>query len=118
MGSWGEGVYDNDHAMDIISEEVARIAAEVNSALRLPGAAWSDIQGPLVYVDLLARLGEATVLPGVTRAQAVDWREGFLRAHDHWPSGDAAQKAFHANSRKVVEATFERLLRVRFSDDP
>jgi hypothetical protein len=49
MGSWGPGVFENDHALDLFSIEVDELSEKLEAVLDLRPVAWDDIEGPLLY---------------------------------------------------------------------
>lgn len=119
MGAWGPGVFENDHAMDLLSIETARWATTLRETLDSPDCAWDDIQGQLIYVRLLAvaaeesgsfgMLVDRSKPSGSSRDVATRWKARFLDLEREIPTNPARHAA--------VEAVFDRLIAAAANDD-
>lgn len=78
MGTWGPGVFANDHALDLLSIEVNRLAGLVEGVLARDGAAFDDIEGPLLYVHILSLLAQERELRDISRDVVARWKEKYL----------------------------------------
>ena len=133
MGGWGPGVFQNDHAMDLLSGEAARWAGVLRTALEDSATSWDDIQGLPIYVHLLATVGVDPGLFGLlvdrastdgrsSHAVAVTWKQRFLqieaevRLEPHQVDSPAAIAAAIAR-RTAVSAAFDALIAVAPTDD-
>jgi hypothetical protein len=108
MGTWGPGVLQNDHAMDLCSLEVAHLVEELEKVLAIEGAAFDDIEGPLIYAHLLARIGEEFELNQLDRATAEGWKAKYLHIFEstiQGGRGDYVQRRV-----AVITATFDALI--------
>jgi hypothetical protein len=114
MGSWGFGVYENDHAMDLFSSVVDDLSEELEGALKIKNASWTDIEGPLVYVQLVAVLAQQS--PVDLEASTVEgWKTRYLEIYDSSLERVSATEKGKAR-RKVIVKTFDTLLS-RLDDD-
>ena len=102
MGSWGNGVLDNDHARDLLGIVEQQLIDAYIKALAQPALAWDDLEGPLAYVHLLGLIARESSLAGLDRATVESWRGRTLEAFDAYRGSTA--------KRLVVEETFETLL--------
>lgn len=129
MGSWGPGIFENDHAMDLLSSETRRWATALREGLDAPEASWDDIEGLLLYVRLLAVAGREALPFGLlvdpreaatSRAIATRWRDRFLDLESQVPPPGPhdARFAEHRRARvAVVKKAFRDLLAVAPDDD-
>jgi hypothetical protein len=70
MGTWGPGLYQNDHTLDLLSEEVDHLVTRMEEIFALDEdplrirhgvtLAFDDIEGPLLYVHMLSLLAQET----------------------------------------------------------
>ncbi len=107
MGTWGPGVFENDHAQDLCSGEEVRLVKEVEAVLALEPVAFDDIEGPLLYVHLLSRLREECNLTRIDRGVVEKWKEKYLQIFDSTTgpgSGD-----YVARRREVIVREFDSL---------
>ncbi len=112
MGTWDAGVYQNDHALDLLSIEVASLVESIEETLAIEDLAFDDIEGPLIYVHLLGRIAnEASV--DISRSQVAGWKATYLTAFDD-TIGD--RTAYVKKRRAVIVKTFDALTK-RLDDD-
>ncbi len=112
MGSWGSGVYQNDHAMDLYSLEIEHLAKQLEEILELEPVAWDDIEGPLLYVHLLSVLHRDQAFEWFSRSRVIGWKEKYLSIFDGtmerpWPE-----------RRAVIERVFDDLIAALPPDEP
>ncbi|MBX3183710.1 MAG: hypothetical protein KIT72_06270 [Polyangiaceae bacterium] len=122
MGSWGVGVFENDHALDLLSIERAAWQRKFEECMEIPAVAWDDIEGPLIYVHLLAtvapggvQLTNAARYPGLSsREIAGQWHAAYVAALS---SHSSASEGYLAGRRAVVDAVFEALVSAASDSD-
>ncbi len=114
MGTWGPGLYQNDHALDLVSSEIADLLDKLNSLFAIEELAFDDIEGPLIYVHLLAQLAAETDVR-LDRALTVSWKARYLAAFTSTIEGDAA---YITERKKVIAKTFDRLIAKLADDEP
>ena len=117
MGSWGPGVFQNDHALDWFSIAVSNLGAELEKALDIADADWTDIEGPLVYVHLLAVLAEQSPLMSLKASTVVGWRKRYVDIYDSSRAEEGLAEPGDER-RAVIATTFEVLLRRLPTPDP
>jgi hypothetical protein len=108
MGTWGPGVFENDHALDLFSLEVARLVKEVETVLAIERLAFDDLEGPLLYVHLLALLAREHEVTGLDRTTVERWKRTYVEAFD---STIGADTDYVAKRRKVITRAFDTLAR-------
>jgi hypothetical protein len=106
MGTWGTGVFENDHALDLFGIEVDRLAEELEKVLKLEPLAFDDLEGPLLYVHLLGKLAKEHELGTVTRERVARWKTTYLRAFDATVRG---KPSYIAGRRRVIVRAFTAL---------
>lgn len=79
MGTWGSGVFENDHALDLHFTEVKRLIQEVEHVLSLEPVAFDDHEGPLFYIHLLGLLAKAHEVQGLDRNQVEKWKGKYIK---------------------------------------
>lgn len=109
MGSWGTGVYQNDHAKDLLSIEVDDLVESITDVLDGEDADWTDIEGPLIYVHLLGLLAAHTTL-GLEAGEVEKWKKRYLEIYDESLAEAEDEAAGEIKSRRgVIVATFDEL---------
>ena len=108
MGTWGPGVFQNDHARDLCSIEAAQLGEKLEKVLAIPKAAFDDIEGPLIYVHLLARLAEEYEVSEIERATGEAWKKKYLDIFNS-TIGDAKEE-YLAKRREVIAREFDALI--------
>ena len=111
MGTSGAGVFENDHALDLLSGEVHRLVEKVEAVLALPQAAFDDIEGPLVYAHMLARLAEEREIewsgPGFDRGVVETWKATYLHIFNSTVGTEYPD--YVARRREVIAREFDAL---------
>jgi hypothetical protein len=107
MGSWGPGVYENDHALDLSSIEVKRLAAQIEEVLASDPIAFDDIEGPLLYVHMLSLLAQEHELPGLKRSTVEAWKKKYLDVFN--ATIDAPEVGYVIQRRDVITREFDSL---------
>jgi hypothetical protein len=106
MGAWGPGIFENDHALDLLGIEIDNLTQSIEAVLETEGLAFDDLEGPLIYVHLLARIGEESEL-GIERDVITGWRTKYLTAFDSTIEG---KPDYIKKRREIIIRTFDRLL--------
>ena len=105
MGSWGDGVFENDHALDLYVGAIHDLIKKLEDVLNIHDASWDDIEGPLIYVRLLAVLHREKAFGWIARARAEGWKQLYLDIYDctidDVPEGPR---------RDVIVSTFDQLI--------
>jgi hypothetical protein len=116
MGVWGDDNFENDAALDFLGRDVVDpLVAQMRRVLDTPDLAdpeESTSYEIMAAVELLAILGENTNTCSPETQIVEDCRDVFLRAYDAGADKLEAKPGFKDGRRAVIEATFERLLRV------
>jgi hypothetical protein len=107
MGTWGSEVYENDHALDLFSEEAQRLADQLEEALGLKDAAFDDIEGPLVYVRMLWLLAQDSKVQGIDRAKVEAWKKTYLEIFD--TTIEAPEGRYATRRREIIHREFDGL---------
>ena len=113
MGAWGPGVFDNDHALDLFSIEVDRVAGMMEAILSREGAAFDDIEGPLLYVHMLLLFAQERELRQIDRGVVARWRDKYLHIFNSTIGSDYPDSV--AKRREVIAREFD-LLAARLPD--
>lgn len=114
MGTWGCGNFDNDEAMDYVSELVEQFAELVDKILAdEEGASNLDDAGEgqlMPTVEIITMLCEKAGVspPGEERVQ--HWKEAYLVIFDAQIAAMEPVEDYEEERREVISATFDRLL--------
>lgn len=104
MGTWGPGVYQNDHALDLLSDEVMHLIDELEKTLAVEPLSYDDLEGPLIYVHLLSLIAhERPELDRLNRAIVEGWKQRHLDSFDTDPD-------YLAERREVIVREFDTLI--------
>ena len=110
MGTWGTGNFDNDEALDAYAEVVDDLLDRIDEGLGEGQVHFEDVGAEIALVEVLAALGERCREVSVPRAKVERWKERVLSAYDAQIDDLGATESFKAERRRVLEATFDRLL--------
>ena len=105
MDSWE--VLGNDHAREILSGEVNRLVRLIESTLEPDGAAFDDIEGPLLYVHILSLLAQERDLREVDRGTVEKWKDKYLHIFNATIGSEYPD--YVAKRRKVIAREFDAL---------
>lgn len=118
---------ENDHALDLLSGETSRWVQSLRDVLALPDPGWDDVEGPLLYVHLLAVCRVQVALesvdgrpiePGRSSHDIVaGWQAGYLRAFDKALAQRAGEPDYLRDRRAVIVDLFASLLAHSPTDD-
>jgi hypothetical protein len=114
MGAWGAGNFDNDGARDYLHEVVAFLLDKINYALQDDLIEPDELgESELVpSVDLLALLCEQRHARPPEPNVVKEWKERYLACWDTDDIDEWVTEDFKLERRKIIEETFNRLLRI------
>lgn len=119
MGTWGEGNFENDSAMDFIDEEIDRHVAAIEAIFADSGRFCldEDAEGELMpRVAILTFLcGECGGVFNPASGKAPDisaWKTRYLEMYDDQIDGMEPGGDFKSQRRAVIAATFDRLIKL------
>lgn len=126
MGTWGPGVFENDHAADLVGLEMERWREYFAYSIDDPKTSWDDIEGVLVYVKLLvlatsAGGGDVCLVDrkkptGETSRQIAErWKRRFIEIESTSP---VLKADFPPRRREEVESVFDALIAANHYDPP
>lgn len=120
MGTWGAEVFQNDHAADLFSTQVGRLAEEIEFVLALDPVAFDDLEGPLIYVHILGLLANASEIQEIRRAKVEAWKERYLEifTSTYPPGYEAYVTARQAVIRREFDTLIARLPEIEESATP
>ncbi|RYX81276.1 DUF4259 domain-containing protein [bacterium] len=112
MGTWGEGNFDNDGALDYVGGLINQLMDKINACFA-EGDVYLDEEGEEIIipsVHIISLLSEECKAAPPKPDSVVEWRDKYLTLFDEQiggldPAGDFAQKR-----REVIEATFDKLI--------
>jgi len=108
MGTWGPGVFENDHARDLGSIEVARLVDMIEAVLALEPVAFDDLEGPLLYVHMLSLLAQEWELESrIVRGDVERWKERYL--HIFRSTSGPGYEDYVARRSEVIAREFDSL---------
>jgi hypothetical protein len=115
MGTWGAGNFENDAALDFIGDEIDRYISIIEDIFGNEGRFLldEDAEGMLMpAVEILAVLCEHChgVLP--EHLDVAAWKARYLAMYDDQIDGLEPQGDFKQQRRAVIEATFDKLVRI------
>ncbi|MEO8606907.1 MAG: DUF4259 domain-containing protein [Chloroflexota bacterium] len=122
MVTWGTGNFDSDGAGDYLDSLMKQLIKTIEACLGgkyvmypsdddddILGACGEDMLMP--SVDILALLCEHFAMPlPVTELIIRQWKEQYLRSYDRHIDHYVTKPDFKIRRRRVIEATFDRLL--------
>lgn len=116
MGIWGHNNFESDLALDVLGSLIQRIIYEIEetftneSSDSVYGSGGEDII--MANLDILGTLLEHYhIHPDIKKEKIIDWKQNFLGTYDRItenPEGDDIE--FVNERRKIIEATFDRLI--------
>jgi len=112
MGTWGEGNFDSDGAMDYVGELTRQLAARIEEVLSDENSRSIDEEGEAVIVpsvEILSLLTERCQAPPPKPSNVADWRTRYLAVYDDEAPGFYPEPEFQAERRAIIEATFATL---------
>ena len=140
MGTWGFGVFQNDHAQDLLFGEALRWVEQLRYWLDLEqdkegySLTWDDVEGALIYVHLLAAVGsELPGLEALTRKSAEDtgkrpyedlssreiaegWKATYLRAFGTLEA-EKHDAEYYKSRLALIVSLFDTLISNASADD-
>ena len=111
MGTWGAGNFDNDSAGDWLVETVFDpIVATINECLH----DHDEANGPFIMaaVETLAVVCEHLPVMPPEPTVVEKWRDTFLKSWEGYMEDLQPEPGRKEARKRVIEATFDRLLRI------
>ncbi|MCG8349812.1 MAG: DUF4259 domain-containing protein [Chloroflexales bacterium] len=118
MGTWGSGNFENDGAGDYRDSITYQLIDKVEACFEHEEGYALDEGGE---AELMPSVAMLVVLcehcDGIPPAEAVaqTWKRTYLQIYDDQIEDLAPNPAFRAERRKVIEATFDRLIAIAHS---
>jgi hypothetical protein len=120
LGTWGEGNFENDDALDFIQEEVHRHVAAIEAIFaddwRFQLDTTGDAEGELMpRVAILALLLEhcGAVFSPDTEPDVGAWKARYLEMYDDQIDGLEPGGDYKQQRRAVIADTFDTLIRLQ-----
>jgi len=121
MGTWGEGNFDNDGALDYMAEITTRLVKTIEETLKDKVMAGLDEDGEAKLVpslDILTTLRENyqhIVLPEAGKIES--WKSEYLKIYDEQIDDVALVQGYKEQRRATIEATFDKLINLSRTDE-
>jgi hypothetical protein len=119
MGTWGNGNFEQDGALDFVFREVQQpLLQKVRSVVEKPVLAEADQpdSGPIVAaVEILAMLSEHVNAAPPQPDEVALWMATYLEAWDRTAADVFFRQEDVIERRSVIAATFDRLARLAVS---
>src|SRR5262249_39300306 len=118
----GPGVYQNDHALDLVGAEIDHLVARMEEIFALDQdpfriqhgvkLAFDDIEGPLLYVHMLASLAQEIHVQHkrLNRVIAERWKEKYLDAFNFTLPSDVKGSEYVIQRNEVITREFDALI--------
>ncbi len=120
MGTWGEGNFDNDGALDYLAEITTGLVKTIEETLADEIMASLDEDGEAKLVpslDILATLRENysyIILPKVEKIES--WKSSYLKIYDEQIDDLTLKQGYKEQRRATIEATFDKLINLSRAD--
>jgi hypothetical protein len=111
MGTMGPGVFENDYALDVLSDEVDHIQKQIDEIVGNPDSDVMDIEGPLALVEMLRVLSEHCHPIQMSREQIDRYKQRFLEIYDTGIDAMKPKPDYKRDRRAVIETAFDALAR-------
>jgi hypothetical protein len=112
MGTWGEGNFDDDGALDYLAEVLRSLVQRIEDVFADEGRLMLDEEGEAILmpsVQIISTLCEHCGGVPPTEATVKKWRKKYLRIFDKQIDGLSPKGDFKVRRRAVIENTFARL---------
>ena len=122
MGTWGPGLYQNDHTLDLLSEEVDQLVTRMEEIFALDQdplrirhgvtLAFDDIEGPLLYIHMLSLLAQETHIESrrLNSATAKAWKQRYLDAFNSSLDDSVKGSEYVVERNDVINREFDALI--------
>lgn len=117
MGTFGEGNFDSDGALDYVNDLVNRLAATVTQCLADEDRSALDEEGETIVVpsvDIIALLCAHCSAVPPKEELVIQWRERYLRLYDEQIDALDPKAGYKVKRRAVIEQTFDRLVHLAY----
>jgi hypothetical protein len=112
MGTWAEGNFDNDGAMDFLDDLLGQMVATVEDVLGDKSRVQLDEEGEaelMPRVELIALLCERYNATPPQPTVIARWRKKYLKVFDEQINDLSPKDDFKKQRRKTIERTFHWL---------
>ena len=116
MGTWGNGNFESDDALDMLSEWIGQIISKIREVFTYDSKdTFYDLYGDsgiVANVDILGTLFDHYgIYPDLEIEEVARWKKDYLATYDRITSEyvDSASVESAKKRRAVIEATFDRL---------
>jgi hypothetical protein len=114
MGTWGEGNFSSDGALDFVGDLIDQLAGTIDSCFDndnadLDEGGEDELMPSVFIIRLLSEYcGTAPPKPGVIEP----WRERYLAIYDEQIDDLDPDPEYKVKRREVIAETFENLLKL------
>ena len=112
MGTWAEGNFANDGALDYLAEVIDSLSARIEEILADEVRSFPDEEGESVLmpsVEIISILCERCGGAPPKEKTVRQWRERYLQVYDEQIDDLAPQGDYKTARRQVIENTFKKL---------
>ncbi|BCM93829.1 hypothetical protein IAD21_05720 [Abditibacteriota bacterium] len=112
MGTWGEGNFENDGALDFVGGLIDELVEKINECFADEDLAALDEDGEAVIVPgvhVISVLNEQCHAAPPKLDIIIGWRDKYLAIFDEQIGGLDPVKGFEQKRRAIIEATFSKL---------
>jgi uncharacterized protein DUF4259 len=112
MGTWAEGNFENDGALDYVGELIDSLSARVEEILADEERSLLDEEGEAVLVpsvEIISILCERCKAAPPKEKTVKQWHKRYLQLFDEQIGDLDPEGGFEAARRQVIENTFKKL---------
>lgn len=112
MGTWAEGNFDNDGALDFVGGLIDDITAKIDECFADEEASRLDEEGEAVIVPgvhIISMLSENCKAAPPQTAVVAKWKSQFMAIFDEQIGELEPAEGYEQKRRAVIEATFSKL---------
>lgn len=112
MGTWAEGNFDNDGALDYVGEVIDSLVARIEDCFAEEGMAALDEDGEAVIVPtvaIISLLHEHCKAAPPHKEAVATWKKNYMAIFDASVENLSPVEGYAAARRKVIEDTFTKL---------
>ena len=113
MGTWAEGNFDNDGALDYVGDLTDELAQKIENCFENETASLDEDGESILMpsIEILAILHEQCHSAPPKPDQIQNWKARYLDIFEEEIDGLDPDGEFKIKRRKVIDDTFDRLLR-------
>ena len=120
MGTWSHGNFDNDTALDWLSDITGQLLDEIAEAMDSPEVLEADEFDADVVpckIELLCTMADNGMSPVWPAAQTLEqWKSTFLKAWDESIDGLEPDEDYKRDRRQTLVDTFDRMIALARAD--